>query len=52
MTATFGICLAVLTLGSCCACYRLGVDEERHRWVTLLRNRRNRRLEYEDNFPK
>ena len=52
MTAAFGICLVVLTFGSCWACYRLGVEEERHRWVTMLRNRRNRRLEDEDNFTQ
>lgn len=49
MTATFGLALAVLTLGSCWASYRLGVDEERHRWVKMLRNRRNRNL---DDFTK
>lgn len=38
MSGTTALLLALVSLGSCFASYRLGAREERMRWVKWLRN--------------
>lgn len=48
MSASFAICLALLTLGSCFASYRIGMSEERARWMERQRKFHDRRRRLED----
>jgi hypothetical protein len=42
MSATFAISLAIVTLGSCWASYRIGIWEEKERWLEKIRRRKER----------
>jgi hypothetical protein len=47
MSASFAICLAVLTLGSCFACYQLGREAMRHEFRDF-QERKRRWEEFDD----
>lgn len=38
MSLEFALCLTLITFGSCYACYRLGSNEERERWLKKRRH--------------
>lgn len=44
MSVHFAFCLTLLTLGSCWACYRIGIREERERWKQRIDRRLHRRI--------
>ena len=47
MTASFAICLAILSIGSCFACYRLGRESMRQD-IRDFQERRRRWEEFDD----
>lgn len=40
MSAEFAFFLTIVCFGSMWACYRIGIAEERERWITSLRKKK------------
>lgn len=51
MSATTALFITLLSLGSCFACYRIGRDEEKKKWLAWFRAHYPNRLNSR-NFPE